>query len=58
MKGGRGADQFDAPNFPVAFAYTIDSGRVGHFEYETFNAAQAVITIEEPVSIRERPMVR
>ena len=24
---GRGADQFDAPNFPVAFAYTIDSGR-------------------------------
>lgn len=43
---GRGADQFDAPNFPVAFAYTIDSGRVGHFEYEMFNAAQAVITIE------------
>ena len=43
---GRGADQFDAPKFPVAFAYTIDSGRVGHFEYETFNAAQAVITIE------------
>lgn len=43
---GRGADQFDAPNFQVAFAYTIDSGRVGHFEYETFNAAQAVITIE------------
>ncbi|MHC5228619.1 peptidase T [Enterococcus sp. LJL99] len=43
---GRGADLFDAPNFPVAFAYTIDSGRVGHFEYETFNAAQAVITID------------
>ncbi|WP_417638748.1 peptidase T [Enterococcus faecalis] len=43
---GRGVDQFDAPNFPVAFAYTIDSDRVGHFEYETFNAAQAVITIE------------
>lgn len=43
---GRGADLFDAENFPVSFAYTIDSGRVGHFEYETFNAAQAVITIE------------
>lgn len=43
---GRGADLFDAPNFPVSFAYTIDSGRVGHFEYETFNAAQAVITID------------
>ncbi|MBP2098488.1 peptidase T [Enterococcus rivorum] len=43
---GRGADRFDATNFPVEFAYTIDSGRVGAFEYETFNAAQAVITIE------------
>lgn len=43
---GRGADRFDAPNFPADFAYTIDSGRVGCFEYETFNAAQAVITIE------------
>lgn len=43
---GRGADLFDASNFPVAFAYTIDSGRVGHFEYETFNAAQAVIAID------------
>ncbi|WP_430602957.1 peptidase T [Enterococcus sp. DIV0724b] len=43
---GRGADRFDAANFPAAFAYTIDSGRVGCFEYETFNAAQAVITIE------------
>ncbi|MCA5013605.1 MULTISPECIES: peptidase T [unclassified Enterococcus] len=43
---GRGADRFDAANFPAAFAYTVDSGRVGCFEYETFNAAQAVITIE------------
>lgn len=43
---GRGADRFDAANFPADFAYTIDSGRVGCFEYETFNAAQAVITIE------------
>ncbi|WP_430597917.1 peptidase T [Enterococcus sp. AZ177] len=43
---GRGADRFDAEHFPAQFAYTIDSGRVGCFEYETFNAAQAVITIE------------
>ncbi|EOL50811.1 peptidase T [Enterococcus caccae] len=43
---GRGADRFDAPNFPADFAYTIDSGRVGCFEYETFNAAQAVIKVE------------
>ncbi|WP_430607143.1 peptidase T [Enterococcus sp. AZ170] len=43
---GRGTDRFDAANFPAQFAYTVDSGRVGCFEYETFNAAQAVITIE------------
>lgn len=43
---GRGADLFDAANFPVAYAYTIDSGRLGHFEYETFNAAEAKLTIK------------
>lgn len=43
---GQGADYFDVSAFPAAFAYTIDSGRVGHFEYETFNAAQAKITID------------
>lgn len=43
---GRGADLFDVANFPVAYAYTIDSGRLGHFEYETFNAAEAKLTIE------------
>lgn len=42
----RGADRFDAQNFPAEFAYTVDSGRVGCFEYETFNAAQAVIHIQ------------
>lgn len=43
---GKGADYFDAEEFRAAYAYTIDSGTVGHFEYETFNAAQAKITIE------------
>ncbi len=43
---GQGADRFDAKEFPVEFAYTIDSGRIGHFEYETFNAAQATIKID------------
>ena len=43
---GQGADHFDVSKFPADFAYTIDSGRVGHFEYETFNAAQAVIKID------------
>lgn len=43
---GVGADYFDVSYFPVDYAYTIDSGRIGHFEYETFNAAQANIMIE------------
>ncbi|MGX4686570.1 peptidase T [Vagococcus sp. JNUCC 83] len=43
---GTGADLFDVSYFPVEYAYTIDSGRIGHFEYETFNAAQAVIQID------------
>lgn len=43
---GRGADLFEVEHFPVAYAYTVDSGRLGHFEYETFYAAQAQIVIE------------
>lgn len=43
---GRGADRFEVADFPVSFAYTIDSGRVGHFEYETFNAAKIDIEIQ------------
>lgn len=43
---GTGADHFDSSFFPVDYAYTIDSGRIGHFEYETFNAAQATIKID------------
>lgn len=43
---GTGADNFDVSYFPVDYAYTIDSGRIGHFEYETFNAAQATIKID------------
>ena len=30
---------------PAKFAYTLDSGVVGKLEYETFNAARAVVTI-------------
>lgn len=43
---GRGADLFDVANFDADFAYTIDSGTVGRLEYETFNAAEAKITIK------------
>ena len=42
---GRGADLFDVERFAADFAYTIDSGTVGRLEYETFNAAQALIHI-------------
>lgn len=43
---GIGADKFDVEQFDVDFAYTIDGGPVGELQYETFNAAQADITIE------------
>lgn len=42
---GVGADKFDVAQFAVAFAYTMDGGPVGELQYETFNAAQADITI-------------
>lgn len=43
---GVGADKFDAEGFGVDFAYTMDGGPVGELQFETFNAAQAEITIE------------
>ena len=43
---GTGADKFDVTDFNTDFAYTMDGGSVGELEYETFNAAQAEITIQ------------
>ncbi|MBP2099922.1 peptidase T [Enterococcus rivorum] len=43
---GVGANKFDVKQFDVDFAYTMDGGPVGELQYETFNAAQADITIE------------
>lgn len=43
---GVGADKFDVETFDVDFAYTIDGGPLGELQYETFNAAQANITIQ------------
>ncbi|MGF2167436.1 peptidase T [Enterococcus casseliflavus] len=43
---GVGADKFDVEDFKVDFAYTMDGGPVGELQYETFNAAQAEITIQ------------
>ena len=42
---GRGANLFDAKAFNTAFAYTLDGATVGELEYETFNAAKAVIKL-------------
>lgn len=42
---GRGADCFDIPTFGADFAYTVDGGAAGEIEYENFNAAAAVWTV-------------
>ena len=42
---GRGADRFDVAYFGADFAYTVDGGAFGEVEYETFNAATAIINI-------------
>lgn len=43
---GRGADLFDVEGFGCEFAYTMDGGPVGELQYESFNAAQAVLHIQ------------
>lgn len=42
---GRGADRFDVVRFGADYAYTIDGGEIGELEYETFNAAEAMVTV-------------
>ncbi len=44
--GLRGAKALPLERFPVDFAYTIDACATGEFVTETFNAAQAMVTIE------------
>ncbi len=43
---GRGADLFDVPAFGADFAYTVDGGELGAIEYENFNAANVVVSIQ------------
>lgn len=43
---GRGANHFDVAKFGAEFAYTVDGGEIGELEYETFNAAQGVVTVK------------
>lgn len=42
---GEGADFFDLDYFKADYAYTVDGGDVNCIEYENFNAASAVITV-------------
>lgn len=42
---GRGPHHFDVNAFQATYAYTVDGGPIGELQYESFNAAQATITI-------------
>ena len=42
---GSGVDHFDVQKLGADFAYTIDGGDVGEVQHETFNAANAQLTI-------------
>ncbi|MEG0498080.1 MAG: peptidase T, partial [Carnobacterium sp.] len=43
---GIGANLFDVAAFNADFAYTMDGGPVGELEYESFNAASAIVNIQ------------
>lgn len=42
---GRGAHKFDIKTFGADWAYTMDGSQIGELEYENFNAASAVVTV-------------
>lgn len=44
--GLKGSKKLDLTKFPVDFAYTVDGGELGEVVYETFNASEAVLTIQ------------
>jgi tripeptide aminopeptidase len=46
---GRGPHRFDVATFNADVAYTLDGGELGELEYESFNAAEAKITIHGKV---------
>jgi len=43
---GAGVDHIDLNRLAADYAYTVDGGELGELEYENFNAASAVITIQ------------
>lgn len=42
---GRGAHKFDVEKFGAEWAYTMDGSQIGELEYENFNAAEAIVTV-------------
>src|SRR5690625_654497 len=40
---GRGPHKFSGPRFGAEMAYTVEGGKLGELQYESFNAAQATI---------------
>lgn len=43
---GRGAHKFDVDKFGADWAYTMDGSQIGELEYENFNAAGVLVTVE------------
>lgn len=43
---GRGAHKFDVEKFGAEWAYTMDGSQIGELEFENFNAASALVTVE------------
>ncbi|QLK86940.1 peptidase T [Staphylococcus sp. 17KM0847] len=43
---GRGPHRFDVQRFDADFAYTMDGSQLGELQFESFNAAEAVVTFE------------
>ncbi|WP_282937246.1 peptidase T [Paenibacillus sp. RC67] len=41
---GRGPHRFDVAAFDASYAYTVDGGPLGELQYESFNAARALVT--------------
>ena len=42
---GRGVVHFDPKQFKADFAYTLDGGPIGEFNYENFNASSALVFV-------------
>lgn len=43
---GRGPHRFDVKAFDALYAYTLDGGPLGELQYESFNAAGAIVTVK------------